>query len=160
MLTATRLRCLLTYSPRTGMFRWKVARSARSQGDIAGTLDRRSMDRLIRIDGRLYLAGRLAWLYMKGTWPKHEINCINGDRSDIRWSNLREITPAQRQASRRVQSKLGVKGVWMTRQGKYVAEIRVAGEKTYLGCFETPAKANAAYVKAAKKAFGPFATAR
>jgi len=106
------------------------------------------------------LSRRLAWLYMKGTWPKHEINCINGDRSDIRWSNLREITPAQRQASRRVQSKLGVKGVWMTRQGKYVAEIRVAGEKTYLGCFETPAKANAAYVKAAKKAFGPFATAR
>ena len=118
------------------------------------------MDRLIRVDGRLYLAGRLAWLYMKGTWPKHRVNCINGDRSDIRWANLREMTFAQQQASRRVQSKLGVKGVWMTRQGKYVAEIRVAGEKTYLGCFETLEKANAAYLKAAKKAFGPFATAQ
>ena len=92
MLTATRLRDLLTYNPRTGVFRWKVARSSRSGGDIAGAIDRRSMDRLIRIDGRLYFAGRLAWLYMKGTWPKQSINCINGDRSDIRWANLREMT--------------------------------------------------------------------
>jgi hypothetical protein len=160
MLNATRLRDLLTYNPRTGVFRWKVARSSRSGGDIAGAIDRRSMDRLIRVDGRLYLAGRLAWLYMKGTWPKHRINCINGDRSDIRWANLREMTFTQQQASRRVQSKLGVKGVWMTRQGKYAAEIRVAGQKTYLGCFETLEKANAAYLKAAKKAFGSFATAR
>jgi HNH endonuclease len=161
MLTGTRLRNLLTYDPRTGVFRWKVDRnSRRSAGDIAGAIDRRSMDRLIRVDGRLYLARRLAWLYMKGTWPKHRINCINGDRSDIRWANLREITFAQQQASRPVQSRLGVKGVWITRQGKYVAEIRVAGQKTYLGCFETKDEANAAYLKAAKKAFGSFATAR
>jgi hypothetical protein len=70
------------------------------------------------------------------------------------------MTFAQQQASRPVQSRLGVKGVWMTRQGEYVAEIRVAGQKTYLGCFETLEKANAAYLKAAKKVFGPFATAR
>ena len=161
MLTATRLRDLLTYNPRTGVFRWKVARSSRrSEGDIAGAVDRRSMHPLIRVDGRLYRAGRLAWLYMKGAWPKHKINCINGDYSDIRWTNLREITHTQQMASRPVQSKLGVKGVWMTKQGRYAAEIRVAGQKTYLGCFDTLDEANAAYLRAAKKAFGLFATAR
>jgi hypothetical protein len=160
MLTATRLRDLLTYNPRTGVFRWKVARSAKSEGDIAGALDRRSMDRLIRVDGRLYLAGRLAWLYMKGTWPKHRINCINGDRSDIRWANLREMTFAQQQASRSVQSRLGVKGVWMTRQGKYVAEIRVAGQKIISDVLKASTKPMRRILKAAKKAFGSFATAR
>ena len=63
-----------------------------AKATLLAALDRRSMDRLIRIDGRLYFAGRLAWLYMKGTWPKQRINCINGDRSDIRWANLREMT--------------------------------------------------------------------
>jgi hypothetical protein len=52
---------------------------------------------------------------------------------------------------------LGVKGVWVTRYGKYAAEIRGAGQKTYLDCFATLEEANAAYAKAAKKAFGSFA---
>jgi hypothetical protein len=55
---------------------------------------------------------------------------------------------------------LGVKSVWVTRYGKYAAEIRGAGQKTYLGCFATLEEANAAYAKAAKKAFGSFARTR
>jgi hypothetical protein len=43
---------------------------------------------------------------------------------------------------------------------KYAAEIRVADQKTYLGCFDTLEDANKAVLKAAKKAFGPFAKAR
>jgi hypothetical protein len=111
MLTAARLQELLTYNHlRTDVFRWKVARSSRSEGDIAGTLDRRSMHPVIRVDGRLYRAGRLAWLYMKGTWPKHRINCINADQSDIRWANLRDITFAQQQALRPVKSTVETDG--------------------------------------------------
>ena len=44
MLIATRLCELLTYNPRTGVFRWKVARSGRrSEGDIAGAVESRSI---------------------------------------------------------------------------------------------------------------------
>jgi hypothetical protein len=96
----------------------------------------------------------------EGGWPKNGINCVNGDRSDTRSANLREITRAQQQASTPVRSFLGVKGVWVTRYGKYAAEIRGAGQKTYLGCFATLEEANAAYAKAAKKAFGSFAKTR
>jgi HNH endonuclease len=161
MLTVDRLRKLLTYNPETGVFRWKVDRNNRaSEGDIAGHEHSRSKRRLIAIDGHLYMAGRLAWLYMKGRWPNYVINCVNGDPSDIRWANLRQITLAQRQASRPAKNKLGVKGVWKTGHGKYAAEIRVNREKKYLGQFDTLEEASAAYAKAARTAFGSFARAR
>jgi len=160
LLTADRLHKLLAYNPRTGIFRWKVDRNKRrSEGDIAGHEHSRTKRRMVAIDGHLYQAGRLAWLYMKGTWPNHLINYVNGDPTDIRWSNLRQITFAQRQALRPAKNKLGVRGVWKTRHGKYVAEIRVKREKKYLGQFDTLEEASAAYAKAARTAFRSFARA-
>ncbi len=153
MLTANRLHQVLAYNPKTGIFRWKAPASGPVMpGDVAGTLHR-SMYRSIRVDGRLYQSGRLAWLYMKGRWPKYQIHCINGDPSDIRWANLQEITHSQRRALYPAQGKLGVKGVWV-RRGRYVAEIKAPGQKRYLGTFNTLEEASAAYAKAAKKAFG------
>ena len=158
MLTAKRLRQVLTYNPETGIFRWRKATRGRVMpGNVAGALHS-SMHRQIRVDGRLYQSGRLAWLYMKGRWPKHEINCINGDRLDIRWANLREITRAQGMSLCPPRGKLGVKGVW-GKQGKYVAQIRVSGQKRYLGTFDTLKEASAAYSKAAK-AVGLFVSQR
>jgi len=159
MLTADQVRELLDYNLRTGIFQWKVSAGRAKCGKPAGGRDRRGIHR-VRIDGRLYQANRLAWLYVTGRWPKHEIRCINGDRSDIRWINLQESTPSQRRASAPARSKLGVKGVWVTKYGRYVAEIKVAHQKKYLGCFDTLQEANAAYAKAAKDAFGVFARAR
>jgi hypothetical protein len=53
-----------------------------------------------------------------------------------------------------------VRGVWITKSGKYVARIKVAGKKKYLGLFDTIEKASVAYARAAKDAFGQFARAR
>jgi hypothetical protein len=94
---------------------------------------------------------------MTGKWPTFQIGYINSDRSDTRWANLREVTPAQKRANARTTSKLGVKGVWMTTGGRYAARIKAFGEITYLGSFDTIEKASKAYEKAAKKSFGNFA---
>jgi Demerecviridae HNH endonuclease len=60
MLTADRLRKLLAYDPRTGVFRWKVDRNnRRSEGDIAGHEHSRTKRRVIAVDGHLYQVGRL-----------------------------------------------------------------------------------------------------
>ena len=92
MLTASRLRKVLSYAPRTGIFRWKVSASTRAPvGTIAGTKNGRGY-RQIRIDGRPYSASRIAWLYMTGKWPNSEIGYINGKPSDTRWANLQEAT--------------------------------------------------------------------
>ena len=92
MLTAIRLRKVLSYAPATGIFRWKVSASTRAPvGTIAGAKNGRGY-RQIRIDGRPYSASRLACLYMTGKWPNFEISYLNGKPSDTRWANLREAT--------------------------------------------------------------------
>ena len=95
MLTAKRLRKVLSYAPTTGIFRWKVSASGRAPvGAIAGAKNGRGYHQ-IRIGGRPYSASRLAWLYMTGKWPNSEISYINGKPSDTRWTNLREATSSQ-----------------------------------------------------------------
>jgi hypothetical protein len=95
MLTAKRLRKVLSYAPTTGIFRWKVSTGSRAPvGAIAGARNGRGYHQ-IRIGGRPYSASRLAWLYMTGKWPNSEISYINGKPSDTRWANLREVTSSQ-----------------------------------------------------------------
>jgi hypothetical protein len=95
MLTAKRLRKVLSYASSTGVFRWKVSVSSRALiGAIAGAKNRRGY-RQIRIGGRPYSASRLAWLYMTGKWPNSEISYVNGKPSDTRWANLRQAASSQ-----------------------------------------------------------------
>ena len=160
-LSANRLRKLLKYDPATGVFRWRVHRGGPNNfGGVAGSIHRPKGYRQICIDGKIYRANRLAWLYMTGKWPKLEIGYINHKTSDTRWANLRAMTPSQRGAITRTRNKLGVRGVWTTPSGKYVAPIKVAGKKKYLGVFDTVEKASVAYARAARDAFGQFARAR
>jgi len=55
----------------------------------------------IGANGSRHLAHRLAWLYMAGAWPSGVIDHMNGDPSDNRWSNLRDVTQAENNANRR-----------------------------------------------------------
>ena len=128
-------------------------------GAVAGCIRRSKGYRVICVDGKLYQANRLAWLYMTGKWPKLEINCINRNTSDTRWANLRQMTPSQRSAYAHRNNKLGARGVSL-RRGKFIAIIKVEGEKKYLGAFDTVKEASAAYARAAKDAFGQFARGR
>jgi hypothetical protein len=103
MLTAKRLRKVLSYAPTTGIFRWKVSASSRAPvGAIAGAKNGRGYHQ-IRIGGRPYSASRLAWLYMTGKWPNSELSYINGKPSDTRWANLQEAPSSQNRS--RLQRK-------------------------------------------------------
>jgi len=127
MLTAARLREVLSYDPATGLFRWRATRDGVKAGSFAGRT--RGRYNQICVHRKFYQASHLAWLYMTDKWPKREINYINGNRFDTRWGNLREITPSQRRAIAPTRNKLGVKGVWITKNGKYVARISVNAKK-------------------------------
>lgn len=83
----------------------------------------------------------------------------DGDGLNNRRNNLREATPMQNMHNRRINAnnKSGFKGVSLHRRtGKWVAQIRINGEKTYLGYYQTPEKAHAAYCAASAKHHGEF----
>ena len=159
-LSANRLRKLLNYAPATGVFRWRAVKASSTSARLLAAFVRQKVTAMIRIDGKLYRANRLAWLYMTGKWPKQEIGYINRNTSDTRWANLWVMTPSQRGASTRRRNKLGVRGVWITKSGKYVAYIRVAGKKRYLGVFDTVEKANVATPERPKTRSGNSRQAR
>lgn len=88
MLSAERLRELLDYNPLTGVWTWRVppnkySHHIRADDAIAGHRAAKGY-RAITIDCRPYYVHRLAWLWMTGSWPTHDVDHRNGDRGDNR----------------------------------------------------------------------------
>lgn len=157
-LTAEQLRSALIYHPDTGVFNWVHGAKGRYAGDVAGNV-RPDGYRRINVFGHLYYAHRLAWLYMTGEWPEHQIDHINMDPSDNRWANLRAATPRQNRGNRKAQrnSKSGVKGVYQREyDDKWVAYIAPNGRVRVIGSFNTLGEAKRARSKAARQFFGEF----
>jgi hypothetical protein len=145
-LTADGLRERLHYAKDTGVWtRLRGGKGARI-GDVAGHTNV-SGYREISVAGRVYKEHRLAYLYMTGEWPKHQIDHINGDPSDNRWLNLREATASKNQAN-----SWGANGQWKGAErvrGKWRARIKVNGKDRHLGMFDTRANAALAHATAA-----------
>jgi hypothetical protein len=149
-LTAARLREVLHYDPDTGMFTRKVARGPYCAGEIAGTTSKKGYVSIC-IDGKIYKAHRLAWLYMTGKWPMPECDHENRKKSDNRWQNLRAATRQQntQNLDLRANSKSGRPGVgWHKASGKWLARIGVANRRIHLGVFDTIEAAANAYAAA------------
>jgi HNH endonuclease len=156
MLTTDRLKRLLDYSAETGLFVWKLYRgSTIKPGDVAGS-DKGNGYVQIRVDGTLCLAHRLAWFYVTGSWPLREIDHINGDRSDNRFANLRDVsTSVNGQNARRARScnSSGLLGVSFDKsKNRFAAQITTDGKHTMIGRYKTAAEAHAVYIEEKRKA--------
>jgi hypothetical protein len=148
------LRSLLDYSPETGLFVWRLSNSNVSPaGSLAGRSVNSDGYRQIVINRRFYKAHRLAWFYVHGVWPD-QIDHINGDRTDNRLCNLRNVTSllnTHNQRKPHCNNRSGFLGVSKRADGRFQAEIRVSGKKRYLGAFATAEQAGAAYVSAKRQ---------
>jgi hypothetical protein len=157
-LDQTTLKDVLRYLPTTGNFYWlrpnPFARRVKA-GDIAGRTIQNGYVQIC-IDGTYYLAHRLAFLYMTGSFPAQMVDHINGNPRDNRWANLREVSAKQNSQNAALSrtNKSGVVGVyWKPQIGKWIATIRLAGKVTHLGCFDDIAAA-AAVRKTAEQQLG------
>ena len=138
MLTQAELKELLTYDPATGVFVWRVARKDRI-GEKAGALNGFG-HRQIRLNGKLYMAHRLAWLYVHGEWPKTNLDHINGIPDDNRISNLRLATSKQNQENvkLRIDNASGHRGIsWNANSQKWVARVQHYKKRICVGYFNT-----------------------
>ena len=150
-LTQERLQFLLSYDPETGEFKFLVSRGGRMSGSVAGYIQRDGYSK-IRIDNYGHVAHRLAWLYVTGAFPTGELDHINGVRSDNRFSNLRDVshTENQRNCGLASNNTSGYRGVCFHKQmQRWMARVHVNDKKIYLGLFDTPEDAHAAYAIAA-----------
>lgn len=152
-LTAERLREVLHYDPETGIFTWLLSRGNVTAGKLAGndvTVGEQRTYRQIRINGKNYYSHVLAWFYMTGKWPNHQIDHRDGFSLNNKFKNLREATNAKNQHNRKIaprNSSTGFLGV--SKDGnKFRAQIKVNMERVYLGVFDTPEDAYAKYLVA------------
>jgi len=136
-LTQNSLKEVINYDEESGKLTWlKKLSIANKVGDECGCLctglNGKSYRR-VNVFGKSYFSHHLAWLYMTGGMPKNQIDHINGDGTDNRFINLRDVSPKENSKNKRRYStnKTGISGVsWSSSKKKYRVEISTDG-KTY-----------------------------
>lgn len=94
----------------------------------------------IGVCGKSYLAHRVIWLLMKKAWPTDQIDHINGNKSDNRFENLREVTNTENSKNKAItkRNKSGVQGVfWLASRKTWIANIGLNSRTKHLGSFKT-----------------------
>lgn len=131
---------MLDYNPETGLAVWKTTNMA---GRVAGCIDGAGY-RVITILGKRLKFHRVIWLYAYGRMPRYEVDHIDGDRSNNRLVNLRDVTRRRNNIDRKIKrlSKEGHRGVFKTKAGTYRATFSL-----HLGVYKTAEEAGLAYAK-------------
>lgn len=156
-------RCL-DYNPNTGVMIWVNVSPYHKEknGREAGTLlpnNHRKFYHVISLGGRKHKRSRLAFAWMTGRWPAHQIDHINGDSTDDRWENLREATATQNAWNHRKRAKTSglPMGVRSNPSGRFSARIAVNKRMIQIGTFDTSEAAAEAYAAARRQYYGQFA---
>lgn len=160
VLTSERLKSLVSYDEASGDFLWNRKRGGAKASRHAGHVSKQTGYRLIGIDGYLYLAHRLAWLYMHGEFPGQSIDHIDRNRDNNAKNNLRLATQAQNAANSKARStsKSGVKGVsWCSDTNRWRATITHDGRQKSLGRYVDMDSAISAYQAEAIRLHSSFA---
>jgi hypothetical protein len=93
-------RRFLIYHEEAGIFTWARHTNKHSRGELAGRLDKEGYIRIC-VDGKEDRAHRWAYIYMVGDIPDgYDIDHINRNRLDTRWSNLRLATRSENNYNR------------------------------------------------------------
>ena len=145
----------LSYDPQTGLVTWVVRPNRRiPAGSVAGYVDSWGYVS-IKVCGKLRKAHRIAFLIMEGRFPQDQVDHINGNRADNRWTNLRKATRSQNMqniAGPTSRNTSGFLGVTRGLRGKgWIAQIVIKKRRYHLGTFECPEEAHRAYVEAKKR---------
>jgi hypothetical protein len=146
---------VLRYDADEGKCYWIAPRQGVKLGAEAGTL-RKDGRVMVSLKDVRFQRSRVVWFYVFGEWPQGYIDHIDGDATNDRLGNLRDVSPKVNAENKRVattRSKLGVLGVspYYRDPTKFTASIKYDGKCRNLGLFPTQELAEAAYLAAKRK---------
>lgn len=169
-LTYERASELLRYDPNTGLISWAVSRPGRGRifaGKAAGYVSKRDGYVCLMVDHKMYRAHRIAFLLQTGSHPVLDIDHINGDRSDNRWENLRQVSKSKNQQNRHCKTTkrkyadlpFGVEtcDAWLENRKKpYAVRLWLNGRKRLIGYFRSVEEAAIAAIESRKRFYEGF----
>jgi hypothetical protein len=149
--TPETLRKLLSYDPDTGLLTWKRRPlemfaseslwkrwNARYCENLALVTDNGGGYRKGSIFHKNYLTHRVAYAIYHDAWPVNQIDHINGDKSDNRIANLRDVTSSENMRNRvlpigNTSGHIGVS--WRRGICKWRVQITAHGKNRHIGYF-------------------------
>jgi len=148
-LTQKKLKELMDYDPDTGIFTRKLGMNKVGSIRIDGRLQ-------ICVNYKMYLAHRLAWLYVYGELPIDQIDHINCNPLDNSIKNLRLASGFQNmqniQKAFITNKTAGLLGASFHKaMGKYRSRICLNNKTKVIGYYDTAEDAHNAYVLEKRK---------
>lgn len=144
-LTQKELKKYMKYIPKTGKLFWKKDRGRTAKkGQQVGFINKEGY-RCTKLFGKEYKIARLIFLYMKGFFPKKQMDHINRIKDDNRWCNLREISQNKNMLNQGAtkNSTTGIRGVspYIYRGKKkttrtWIVSIRTNGKQKTVGYYK------------------------
>ena len=160
-LTQKYLKECLDYDPETGIFIWKERPlhhfkdgkkfkagsicnnwNSRYSNKCAGTINGNGYIQFY-IKNKVYLAHRLAFLYMEGYWPEYEMDHIDKDPSNNKWDNLRHVSRMcnMQNITKTSKNTTGVSGLIYNKNNskhkKWSAVLYINNGRIFLGSYAT-----------------------
>jgi len=138
MITQKELKEALNYNPNTGIFTRKYNNASFKIGSEVSTKHSKGYI-TTQINGKQYLAHRLAWLYMTGEFPKFQIDHKDQIKHNNKWKNLREVNNQENHKNMPIQQNntsgnIGVS--WRKDRNKWNSYIVNNNKKINLGSFD------------------------
>ena len=159
MITQERLKELFDYNPETGKFIRKVSKGNTAIGDEGGSENGEGYLQIM-IDGRVYQAHRLVFLWETGLFPKSLVDHKDGNGSNNRRDNLRVASRSNNclNSKRSASNTSGAKGVSFHKQTqKYRVQVTIKGKQQYFGGYDNLELADLVATEARNKYHGDFA---
>ena len=140
----------IDYDPETGKLTRKISGGNRKAGQETTSL-KNCGHGLTMVNKKRYASHRLAWRLYYGSWPSKNIDHINGNPSDNRIVNLRDVSQRENNSNRSKHRNGKMVGVYFSKpHQRWMSRIGIGKKTKYLGLFNTELEGHKAYIKALK----------
>lgn len=158
-MTPSELQTKLHYCPATGQLTWLPRKpnehwanqwNSRFAGKPAFTTDHGDGYLCGVVGGKQYLTHRVCWAIHHGSWPVNDIDHRDGNGTNNRILNLRDVTEIVNGQNKAAPSKksafpVGVSFDKRSKLNPYRAKVMDNGKQVHIGNFPTIAEASQAY---------------